>query len=220
MSKLEGVRAPRTKPRPRPFSRRLACPCRMDSAAPSTDEAVAIARRLGYPVALKALGIAHKSEQNAVRLNLKDADAVRSAADDLAGLGSGLYVERMVTGAVAELIVGIIDDPQFGPVMTLGTGGVLVELLQDTATLLLPSSREDIETALRSLRMFPLLDGYRGKPKADLEAAIDAIMGIAAFAVNNSGRITELDINPLLVCRQGDGAWIADALLVTKGELK
>ena len=68
--------------------------------------------------------------------------------------------------------------------------------------------------------MFPLLDGYRGKPKADLEAAIDAIMGIAAFAVNNSGRIAELDINPLLVCRQGDGAWIADALLVTKGELK
>ena len=128
-------------------------------------EAVAIADALGYPVALKALGIAHKSEQNAVRLNLKDADAVRPAADDLAGLGSGLYVERMVTGAVAELIVGIIDDPQFGPVMTLGTGGVLVELLQDTATLLLPSSREDIENALRSLRMFPLLDGYRGKPK-------------------------------------------------------
>ncbi len=163
-------------------------------------EAVAIADALGYPVALKALGIAHKSEQNAVRLNLKDADAVRSAADDLAGLGSGLYVERMVTGAVAELIVGIVDDPQFGPVMTLGTGGVLVELLQDTATLLLPSSREDIETALRSLRMFPLLDGYRGKPKADLDAAIEAIMGIAAFAVNNSGRIAELDINPLLVC--------------------
>lgn len=183
-------------------------------------EAVAIANALGYPLALKALGIAHKSEQNAVRLNLKDADAVRSAADDLAGLGSGLYVERMVTGAVAELIVGIIDDPQFGPVMTLGTGGVLVELLQDTATLLLPSSREDIENALRSLRMFPLLDGYRGKPKADLNAAIDAVMGIAAFAVNNSVRIAELDINPLLVCREGDGAWIADALLVTKGELK
>lgn len=186
----------------------------------SSGQAVIIASELGYPVALKALGIAHKSEQNAVRLNLNDADAVKSAADDLAGLGSGLYIERMVTGAVAELIIGIIDDPQFGPVMTVGTGGVLVELLQDTVTLLLPSSRDDIEAALRSLRMFPLLDGYRGKPKADLDAALDAIMGIATFAVKNTGRIAELDINPLLVCGKGKGAWIADALLVTKGELK
>ncbi len=186
----------------------------------TSDEAVAIAEHLGYPVALKALGIAHKSEHNAVRLNLKDATAIKSAADDLVGLGSGLYVERMVTGAIAELIVGIVDDPQFGPVMTLGTGGVLVELLQDTAMMLLPSSREDTEAALRALRMFPLLDGYRGKQKADLDAALDAIMGIAAFAVANTGRIAELDINPLLVCGVGQGAWIADALLVTKGELK
>jgi acyl-CoA synthetase (NDP forming) len=182
-------------------------------------EAINVVNRLTYPVALKALGIAHKSEQNAVRLDLKNAEEVTAAADDLIKIGSGLYVERMVTGTVAELIIGIMDDPQFGPVMTLGTGGVLVELLQDTATLLLPSSRQDIEAALRSLRMFPLLDGYRGRPKADLEAALDAIMGIAAFAVENTGRIAELDINPLLVCGLGQGAWIADALLVTKGEL-
>ncbi|MEP7455639.1 acetate--CoA ligase family protein [Phyllobacterium sp. SB3] len=185
----------------------------------TTDEAAAIANKLTYPVALKALGIAHKSEQNAVRLNLKDANAVKAAADELVELGSGIYVERMITEAVAELIVGIIDDPQFGPVMTLGTGGVLVELLQDAVTLLLPSSREEIETALRSLRMFPLLDGYRGKPKADLDAALDAIVGISAFSTRNTGKIAELDINPLLVCSVGHGAWIADALLVTKGEL-
>lgn len=182
-------------------------------------EAVDVANKLAYPVALKALGISHKSEQNAVRLNLKNADAVKAAADDLIDLGSGIYVERMVTGTVAELIVGIIDDPQFGPVMTLGTGGVMVELLQDTVTLLLPSSRSDIETALRSLRMFPLLDGFRNRPKADLDAALDAIMGIATFAVKNAGKIVELDINPLLICGVAQGAWIADALLVTKGEL-
>ncbi|WP_027232569.1 acetate--CoA ligase family protein [Phyllobacterium sp. UNC302MFCol5.2] len=199
--------------------RRLELPVPEGRRCQTADEAVLIANGLGYPVALKALGIAHKSEHNAVRLNLKSSDEVRSAANDLAGLGTGLYVERMVTGAVAELIVGIVDDPQFGPVMTLGTGGVLVELLQDTATLLLPSSREDIEAALRSLRMFPLLDGYRGRKAADLDAAIDAIAAIATFAVKNAGRISELDINPLLVCGKGDGAWIADALLVTKGEL-
>jgi acyl-CoA synthetase (NDP forming) len=120
----------------------------------------------------------------------------------------------MVTGGVAELIVGITRDPPFGPVMTVGSGGVLVELLQDSATLLLPTNREEIEAALRSLKLFPLLDGYRGRPKADLSAAIDAILGIASFALENAEAIDELDINPLIVCRQGEGAWIADALLV------
>ena len=108
--------------------------------AANADEAVAAAATLGFPVALKALGIAHKSEHGAVRLNLRDEAAVRDAAEALSALGSGLYVERMVTGGVAELIVGITRDPIFGPVMTIGSGGVLVELLKDSATLLLPST--------------------------------------------------------------------------------
>jgi acyl-CoA synthetase (NDP forming) len=180
--------------------------------AATADEALAAAGALGYPVAVKALGVAHKSEAGAVKLNLRDASSVRSAADAMAGLGTGLYVERMVTGSVAELIVGITRDPLFGPVMTVGTGGVLVELLKDSRTLLLPSSKADIEAALRSLQMFPLLDGYRGRPKADLEAAIDAIERIADFALVTD--IVELDINPLIVCAEGEGAWVADALMV------
>jgi acyl-CoA synthetase (NDP forming) len=180
--------------------------------ASGTDEAVAAARSLGFPVALKALGIAHKSEHGAVRLNLHDAAAVRAAAEALAGSGSGLYVERMVSGSIAELIVGITRDPIFGPVMTIGSGGVLVELLKDSATLLLPATRGEIEAALKSLKLFPLLDGYRGRPKADVDAAIDAIAGLAAFAVSQAGAIEELDINPLIVCEKG--AFIADALLV------
>jgi acyl-CoA synthetase (NDP forming) len=180
--------------------------------ASNADEAVAAADTLGYPVALKALGVAHKSEAGAVRLNLRDADAIRVAAAAMAGLGTGLYVERMVQGGVAELIVGITRDPLFGPVMTLGTGGVLVELLKDSATLLLPASRVEIEAALRGLKMFPLLDGFRGRPKADLPAAIDAILGIAGFALANADRLEELDVNPLIVCERG--AWVADALIV------
>ncbi|WP_186307095.1 acetate--CoA ligase family protein [Mesorhizobium amorphae] len=177
-------------------------------------EAVAAAEALGFPVALKALGVAHKSELGAVRLNLKSAADVHEAATALLPLGSGLYVEAMVGGGVAELIVGLTRDPVFGPVMTVGSGGVLVELLKDSATLLLPTTRGDIETALRSLRMFPLLDGYRGRPKADLDAAIAAIEKIARFAMAHAGGIEELDINPLIVCAEGKGAWIADALLV------
>jgi hypothetical protein len=151
-----------------------------------------------------------------VKLGLKDEVSVRVAAEQLAGLGSGLYVERMVEGGVAELIVGITRDPLFGPVMTVGTGGVLVELFKDSATLLMPAIREDIEAALRGLKLFPLLDGFRGRPKADLTAAIDAVLKISDFALANAHSLTELDINPLIVCAEGKGAWVADALLVTR----
>ena len=178
------------------------------------EEAVAAAREFGFPVAAKALGLAHKSEHGAVRLNLVDEIAVAAAARGLQPLGTGLYVERMIAGGVAELIVGVTRDPLFGPVMTVGTGGVLVELLKDSATLLLPASAEEVEGALRGLKMFPLLDGYRGRPKADLDAAVRAILGIADFALGHGGSLAELDINPLIVCGQGEGAWIADALMV------
>ncbi len=179
-------------------------------------EAVISSMALGFPVAVKALGVTHKSELGAVKLNLKDAESVSAAAHDLGTLGSGLYVERMVQGGVAELIVGFTRDPMFGSVMTLGSGGVLVELLRDSATLMLPASRDEVEAALRGLKLFPLLDGFRGRPKADLAAAIDAILGIAGFVLANAEKIEELDINPLIVCAEGKGAWIADALLVLR----
>ncbi|MCG7505652.1 acetate--CoA ligase family protein [Mesorhizobium retamae] len=186
--------------------------------AANAAEAVVAAEAIGFPVALKALGVAHKSELGAVRLNLKSAEDVSEAARALLPLGSGLYVEAMVTGGVAELIVGLTRDPVFGPVMTVGTGGVLVELLEDSATLLLPTTSSEIEAALRGLRMFPLLDGYRGRPRADLDAALAAIEKIARFAVAHAGGIEELDINPLIVCAEGKGAWIADALLVVTAQ--
>ena len=184
------------------------------------DVAVAAAAQLGFPVALKAMGVAHKSEAGAVSLNLGDEQAVREAADRLSGIGSGLYVERMVEGGVAELIVGFRLDPSFGPVMTLGSGGVLVELLKDTATLLLPVSHDEIEAELRGLKLFPLLDKFRGREKADLEAAITVIGDLAAFVLAHADRIVEMDINPLIVCGETKGAWIADALIVvTEGDL-
>lgn len=177
-------------------------------------QAVLAARKLGFPVAVKALGLAHKSEAGAVRLNLGTGEAVRTAAEALGAMGTGLHVERMVEGGVAELIVGVTRDPVFGPVLTVGSGGVLVELIADSRTLLLPASRDEIANALRSLKLFPLLDGYRGRPKADFAAAVDTMLGIAAFAADNAGRIVEMDINPLIVCADGHGAWIADALIV------
>ena len=188
--------------------------------ASTPEEASFAAVELGFPVALKALGIAHKSERNAVRLGLQSGAAVFDAASDLQAMASAFYVERMVEDGIAELIVGVTRDPVFGPVMTLGSGGVLVELLDDTATLLLPADQHDVETALRGLKLFPLLDGYRGRPRADLAAAVDAILGIARFAIAHAGDIEEMDINPLIVCAEGRGAWIADALIVASTHIE
>ena len=189
--------------------------------ADSIEAAVAAAEALGFPVALKALGIAHKTEAGAVRLNLATAKAVRSAASDLLPLGRGLYVEAMIGkgkdgAAVGELIVGLTREPPFGLVMTLGSGGILVEILRDSVILPLPVRRQEIEDALAGLRAAPLLNGYRGRPKGDLIATVDAIEAVQRFALDHKGSLLELDINPLIVCAEGHGAFAADALIVRK----
>jgi acetyl-CoA synthetase len=116
----------------------------------------------------------------------------------------------MVPGAVAELIIGLTSDPQFGLALTVGAGGILTELLQDSATLILPASREEIARALHRLKVWRLVEGYRGK-SGDADAVLRAVEAVAAFAAANRGLIEELDVNPLLVLK--DGAIAVDALL-------
>ena len=175
--------------------------------------AVAAAEALGYPVAVKALGVAHKSEAGAVRLNLRSANEVEAAAGELLGLGGGLLVETMVTGAVAELLVGVTRDPQFGLMMTVGAGGVLVELLGDAASLLLPISAEEVRQALLSLKTAPLLLGFRNRPVGDIDAAVAAVCNIARLAEAHADTLEELEVNPLIVSPAGQGAVAADALI-------
>ena len=206
-----------TKPPPRPCSRPPAFPCRPAAAPSRRDEAVAAASALGFPVALKALGVAHKSEAGAVKLNLRDEASVRAAAEQLVGLGTGLYVERMVEGGVAELIVGVTRDPLFGPVMTVGSGGVLVELLKDSATLLLPASRGRRRgcaarpEAVPAARRFPRTAEGRSRC-GDRCRPEDFRLSRSPMRMHSR----ELDVNPLIVCAEGKGAWVADALLVIK----
>jgi acyl-CoA synthetase (NDP forming) len=181
----------------------------------SATEAVAAAEALGYPVAVKAVSaeIAHKTEAGAVALNLIDGDAVYEAATRMLGISGRVLVEEMVTAGVAELIVGIDRDAQFGPYLVVGFGGVLVELINDSHTLLLPTDRNQVQAALQSLKTAPMLTGYRGLPVADMDAAIDAIMAVAAFANDHAANILELDVNPLIVRPKGQGAIAADALI-------
>jgi acetate---CoA ligase (ADP-forming) len=176
------------------------------------EDAVRFAEEMGYPVTLKvsAAAIAHKTEAGGVALNLRNTDEVQAAARRLSALAPDVLVERMVTGAVAELIVGLTGDPQFGTALVVGAGGILTELLKDTATLLLPTSRPEIERALKSLKVWQLVEGFRGRA-GNAAAVIAAVEAVAAFAEAHHGLIEELDVNPLLVT--ADQAIAVDALI-------
>jgi acetyl-CoA synthetase len=128
----------------------------------------------------------------------------------MAELAPDVLVERMVTGAVAELIIGLTSDPQFGTALVVGAGGILTELLKDSVTLILPTTRSEIERALRTLKVWPLVEGFRGK-SGDQAAVIAAIEAVARFAEANRGLVEEVDVNPLLVLK--DGAIAVDALI-------
>lgn len=176
------------------------------------EDAVAAAEKLGYPVTLKvsSAAIAHKTEAGGVALNLRTADEVRDAAQRMAKLAPDVLVERMVTGAVAELIIGLTSDPQFGTALVVGAGGILTELLKDTVTLILPTTRAEIERALKTLKVWTLVEGFRGK-SGDQQSVFRAVEAVADFANTHRGLVEELDVNPLLVLK--DGAVAVDALI-------
>ena len=166
-------------------------------AAATLAELAPKAAGLKAPLALKGLGFAHKTEAGAVRLGLSDL----VGQSEITG-ATGYLAEEMVAGVVAELLVGVRRDPVYGASLTLGFGGVMAELLCDSVTLILPVTAQDVEAALRSLRLWPLLDGYRGRAKADVAAVITAALALADEFARNP-RLNEVEINPLMVCTQG-----------------
>lgn len=163
----------------------------------ATSEAEARALVAGPgPFVVKSSGLAHKSETGGVRLGLSDAGAVVAAARDI---GWPVHIETQVTGALAELLVGIVSDPAHGMVLTLGAGGIWTELWQDSQSLLLPVRDDRILTALQGLRIWPLLAGYRGAAAADLTKLIAAIQALAQFVQNTPDPVLEVEVNPLIV---------------------
>ncbi|WP_458792007.1 acetate--CoA ligase family protein [Yoonia sp. MH D7] len=164
---------------------------------------------LRFPVVLKGTGFAHKTEAGAVALNLPTPHSVIDAAALMNT--DNFLIEEMVTDTVAELLIGIIKDPAHGLVLTIGAGGILTELLQDTVSLLLPSSKAAIEQSLTKLKCHKLITGYRGKPAANINAIISAILAIQDYALANIDIIEEVEINPLICIP--DAAIAVDALI-------
>ena len=186
------------------------------SLARSVDDAVALAGEIGFPVVMKVSGegVAHKSEHGGVRTGIGDPGAAREAAEALLAVSGQVLVEEMVQGGVAELLLGVARDPQFGHYFMIGTGGIQVELVADSAVLLPPLSGADIRQALSALKFAPLLEGYRGGLPADIDAVVDSMMALEAFVDARRDHLLEVDINPLIVHPRGQGATVADALIV------
>ena len=176
-------------------------------------EAIKAAEEISFPVTLKVSGakLAHKTELNGVRLNIQNVKTLKEACDDLFKISPELLIEKMIESPICELIIGMDYDPTFGKHIIVGGGGVYVELLQDSSVLILPVSREDIRRALSNLKVFKLLEGYRGSMKGDIEAVIDSVMSVIELIRTNA--VEELDINPLLVLKGSDGVVAADTLI-------
>ncbi|MCQ4161852.1 acetate--CoA ligase family protein [Roseomonas sp. GC11] len=187
-------------------------------------EAAEAASRLGFPVVLKIVSedLPHKTEVGGVVLDLGDAAAVAAAHDAMLARVrqkapgariAGVLVSPMRRGGT-ELILGARRDPVFGPVVLVGLGGIFAEILQDAAIRPAPVDEREALEMLRALKAFPVLDGARGRPRADLPAAARAIAALSRFAAAHAGQVAEIDINPLLLLPEGQGAVALDALIV------
>lgn len=163
------------------------------------------AAQLVPPFALKGLGFAHKTEAGAVRLGVTSLDGQA----EMPG-ASGYLLEEMVSGAVAEVLLGLRRDPVYGLSLTLGMGGVTAEILADTVTLIWPVTEVEVQGALRRLKLWPLLDGYRGRPRADVTALADMALRLGALMSADPG-LEEIEINPVLL--RESGAVAVDALV-------
>ena len=191
--------------------------------AKTPEEAVEVADEIGYPLVLKIASpdILHKTDVGGVKLNLRSPDDVRDAFDLIVYRAGryvpgariwGCLVQQMVPGG-REVLVGMSRDPQFGPLVAFGLGGIYVEALKDVAFRVAPFSRQEAEEMIREIRSYPLLEGIRGQPPADHEAMVDALLRISQL-VTDFPEIVELDINPLMVFEEGRGAMAIDMRLV------
>ena len=186
-----------------------------ERAVATLADTLAAADEIGYPIALKtAAGDLHKTERGGVRLGLTNADELSAGYRDLeARLGPRVLVQEMVPDG-CELLLGLVFDAQFGPMLTVGTGGIFVEVLKDFRMLPLPITSAAVADALASLRGAPLLHGVRGRPPADLKAIVQAALSLAALASDLGDCIREVDVNPLVALP--DRAVVVDALVVPK----
>ena len=174
----------------------------------SKEETISAAEQIGFPVVLKLMAedVIHKSDTGAVKLNIKNKEEAEQAYDELMKIEAKsekkISVQKMADELITELIIGMTTDPQFGPALMFGIGGILVELLEDVSFRIAPITEFDAKEMIHEIKGFPILDGYRGKPKADIDAIVDTLMKISDLVTKNE-EIHEMDLNPVFIYEKG-----------------
>ncbi len=195
--------------------------------AKSPDEASKIAEQIGFPVVLKVVSpqVVHKTEAGAVKLKLTSSEEVKKAFQEIVenvkrydsrAEIEGVLVQEMVEDGV-ETIIGVSRDPQFGPVILFGLGGIFVEVLRDVSLRLPPLTVYDAEEMVREIKGYRLLEGFRGRPKADVKALVELLLKVSRMVVELKDRILEMDLNPVMVRAEGLGAKVVDARIFVVG---
>jgi len=201
--------------------RRVGIPVVETRLARTEKEAVSLCREMGFPVALKISSpdVIHKSDSGGVKLSLNNLSEVKTAYNEIIesirqrypkGLIHGVSVQKMVRPGT-EVIVGISRDPQFGPVIMFGLGGIFVEVLKDVSFRIIPVDRRDAQEMIKEIKGYPLLEGYRGKEPANIPALVEIILKISKLIEENP-QIRELDLNPIFAYR--DRAIAVDARII------
>lgn len=199
-------------------------PTSREILARTHEEALAAGREIGLPVAMKvdSPDILHKTEADAIRLNVSDPERLGALFDEIVSNSrayaptariNGVLIQEMIPAGV-EVIVGINRDPQFGAVLMFGLGGIFVEILKDVSLRIAPITPEEAVRMIRQVRGYPLLAGARGRAKADIAALAQTLVQVSQMAVALGPRLDQLDINPLIVLPEGQGVKVADALVI------
>ncbi len=172
------------------------------------EETVSAAKSIGFPIVLKLMAedIIHKSDTGAVKLNIKNEEETANAFEELMKIPSQaeklISVQKMADEPITELIIGMTTDAQFGPALMFGIGGILVELLEDVSFRIAPITEYDAREQIHEIKGFPILDGYRGKPKADIEAIVQTLLKVSDLVIKHE-EIYEMDLNPVFIYNKG-----------------
>ncbi len=197
----------------------IGMPVTVQELATTKDECVAAANKIGYPVVMKLMAedIVHKSDAGAVVLNVKDKAAVEATFTKLMAIQSKskkqVSVQEMAPKPITEIIIGLTTDPQFGPALMFGIGGILVEIMKDVSFRIAPITDFDADEMVHEIKGFPLLNGYRGSPKADLTAIKALLMKVSQFAIDYPD-VDQMDLNPVFVYEKG--VKIVDARIILR----
>ncbi|TES94414.1 MAG: acetyl-CoA synthetase, partial [Promethearchaeota archaeon] len=207
-NKLESNQTVLTEFESKNLLKEIGIPIPEQELAITKEETIAVAKKIGFPVVLKLMAedIVHKSDTGAVKLNINNEVEIATAYDELMKIPSqsekSISVQKMAAEPITELIIGMTTDAQFGPALMFGIGGILVELLEDVSFRIAPITEYDAREQIHEIKGFPILDGYRGKPKADLDAIVNTLLKISDLVIKHE-EINEMDLNPVFIYENG-----------------